>query len=133
MTRLRFTIALLFLVTVVGCAHLGSLDQTVYDLTEQIVTDTEQLHAKGVITLEQFRAASLAENRIAVAGSAFNKLVRAGTAKPTDGVELLRAVRASVTQLKTIAGGPFAKVLEKLTQLDSVVSKFMGPSAATVY
>ncbi len=128
------TLALvLALSTVVGCAHLGALDKTVLELTEQVVGATEQLHASNVITPAQFTAASLAEHDVAVAGSAFNQILRAGKAKPVDASALLKAVRTAVTKLRAIAAGPFKQVLDTLAQLDAAVSRFMGSDlAATI-
>ena len=122
--------ALILSLCLSACAHLGSLDKTVYSLTEQVVTATESLHTAKVITDAQFRQANVPLNKVAVAGSAFNKVVRYGNAKPVDASALLTAVRQAIAQLKGIAAGPFAKVLETLTTLDHVVSDFMGSTLA---
>ncbi len=128
----RVVCATLALVVAVACAHLGKIDQALVELSEQAVGMTEQLHAASTITDAQVRAISVVEHDVAVALVAFNKLAVAGTAKPIDGADLLRAVRVAVGKLKTIAPAALVAVLNKYTEFDQMLAKWMGDVAATV-
>lgn len=121
------------LVFVVGCAHLGTLDQAVYQLTEQIVTATEQAHDQHLLTDVQFQRASLIEHDVAVAGSTFNALLAAQQASPSSAVPFLQAIRKAFRDLQAMSLAPLKVVLSKLAELDRLIANFMGAGlAATV-
>lgn len=134
MMRLRvYVSAVLVALLVSGCTHLGSLDKAVYEITAQIVTATEQLRARDLITQPQFAQASVYEHDVAVAGSTFNALLRAGHTEPSNALPLLRAVRKAVHDLQAMSIGVLGTVLQKLAELDTLVSDFAGKVlAATV-
>lgn len=110
-----------------GLSACASLNVSAEKLVHAAIVQSEQLHTSRALTDDQFKAVNLELNKVAVAGREWTKLVIAKSDQPADALTFLKVVQQVTANLQAAPyGGAVAHVLEKLTQLESVLGQLAG-------